>query len=150
MVGSDSGAFWQGRVGQGMARFSKPTKVRRERRRLKRVALKRSTKPMNKIGVVRRRRRKVSRELTAEAKRNGHDYCELAPVLRDFGIDNSSCFFGLENCHSVKCSERGSDPVLDRETARGCGWHHKDVLDHQTHEVQARVVREAIARREMR
>jgi hypothetical protein len=104
---------------------------------------------MNRIGKKGRRRIKVSRELTAEAKANEHDFCEIGPVLRDFGINFSSCFFGLENCHSVKASARGNDPVLDRETARGCGWHHKDVLDHQTHEIQAAVVREAIRRRHL-
>ena len=88
----------------------------------------------------------VSAELKREAEENGHDYCELRAVLRDFGISDTRCFGDLENCHSVKSSPRGSDPVLDRETARGCQAHHQ-TIDTDTHEVQARVVREAIRRR---
>lgn len=105
---------------------------------------------MNRIGKVGRRRLKTSRELTTEAQRRGHDFCEVGPVLRDFGIDRSPCFGELTNAHSVKTGARGKDRKLDRETARACEHHHYEQLDLQTHEIQARVVREAIARREPR
>lgn len=110
-------------------------------------SLKRSG-PMRKVGKVGRRRIKTSRLLTAEARANGHDFCELALILRELEIDGSPCFGEeLENAHSVKCSERGSDPVLDRETARSCPHHH-GITDSKTHAVQLRVIRTAIARRE--
>lgn len=103
-------------------------------------------KAMNRIGKVGRRRLRVSAELKREAEDNGHDYCELRAVLRDSGISDTRCFGELENCHSVKCSPRGSDPVLDRETARGCEHHHR-IMDADTHAVQLATVRAAIARR---
>lgn len=103
--------------------------------------------PLKKLGKVGKRRIKVSRELTAEAKANGYDFCEIGAVMRDWEIDTSPCFgFPLQNCHSVKCSPRGSDPILDRETGRGCPHHHA-IMDSKTHKTQASVVREAIRRR---
>lgn len=116
---------------------------------MRRTEMKRGSKPMKRIGGIGKRRLKTSRELTAEAKANGHDFCELAPVLRDFEIDDSRCFGDLQNCHSTKCSARSGQAELDRETARGCSHHH-EVMDSKTHAAQLWVVRTAIARRETR
>lgn len=102
---------------------------------------------MHKLGKVGKRRLKVSRELTAEAKDMGRDFCEIAGILWLLGIDRSPCFGELQNCHSTKCSPRGSDQILDREIARGCSYHH-GVMDSKTHAVQLRVVQMSINRRE--
>lgn len=115
----------------------------------RRTPLKRG-KRINPIGKKGRARMKTSAAQTAKAIAEGHNFCELGPVLADFAIDYSPCFGDLTNAHSVKTVARGSDPVLDTETARSCTFHHYQITDLQDHETQARVVREAIKRRDER
>lgn len=114
---------------------------------MNRSSIKRGSTPMRKVGKVGRRRLATSRKLTAEAKREGHDFCELAAVLRDWKIDSGPCVGGLSNAHSQKVIRRFDDKSLDYESARGCWRHHAYVLDLLPPEKQKAVVCEAIRRR---
>jgi hypothetical protein len=130
------------------------SEIRRSHKPIQRTPMARGRKRLNPVGKVGRRRIGVSRELTAEAKQNGHDFCELAPILREFGIDDSPCLGPLTNAHSVKTSARmeyhGAERErLERESARGCKRHHYFSTDLKDHETQAKIVRAAIARREL-
>ena len=116
--------------------FPKPVRKEKERR------------PMNQIGPVGKRRLALVAELKAIAAQEGWlDRCELAPVLRNWGISFARCSGPLTFCHSTKTSKRGKDPVLDREVCRGCTGHHYFSADLLAPEKTLAVVKEAIRRR---
>lgn len=126
-----------------MITFPKP-----EKRVKVRKGLQRSTKPLRKIGPVSKHRLAIVAELKREAEQAGWlNVCEVGTVLRNRGITFVRCLGDLEFAHSVKCSPRGSDPVLDREVARSCELHHRTYLDTLKPALTAEIVREAIKRR---
>lgn len=103
---------------------------------------------MNRIGPVTKRRLALVAELKELAQAGGYlDRCEIGPILRNRGITFVRCQGPLTFAHSVKCSKRGKDAVLDREVARACTLHHYTYLDLLAPERTAEIVREAIARR---
>lgn len=105
-------------------------------------------KPMNRIGPVAKRRLALVAELKQQAEReNWHDRCEVGPILKERGLTFVRCGGPLTFAHSVKCSKRGKDPVLDRECARACQIHHYFTLDLLAPEKTADIVKTAIARR---
>jgi hypothetical protein len=125
--------------------FPKPNREPKPRKRMKRSRL----RPVGKVG---KRRIALSRELTAKAKEEGYDSCEIKDVLRDMGIDDSPCHGEITNAHSMKTTARrtfaGAERErLERETVRSCTRHHYYVTDVQKPEVQRAIVRESIARR---
>ncbi len=120
---------------------------------LRRSAIKRGSVPMRRtrmrpIGRRGRERLRVNSELHAQASLEGwHSICEIAPILRERGIDNSPCLGPLTFAHSRKAHRRGSDPVLARTVARGCEFHHFFKLDLLAPKLTEAIVLEAIERR---
>jgi hypothetical protein len=105
-------------------------------------------KPLARVGKVARRRLALVEELKEQARAEGWiDRCEIGPILKERGITFVRCSGPKTFAHSVKCSKRGKDPVLDRETARSCQTHHYYALDLLAPEQTAEIVREAIKRR---
>lgn len=89
--------------------FPKPVKAERQRR-----PMRRSAKRINRVGPVTKHRLKIVAELTKVATEEGWlNTCEVGRVLRNLGITFVRCLGDLEFAHSVKCSPRGYDPMLD-------------------------------------
>lgn len=117
-----------------MTAFPKP--IRREKVK----------KGLNKLGPVGRRRLEANKKRKPLA--DTINFCEIGPILRNRGISFVRCDNEpLTWAHSVKCSKRGRDPILEDETARSCWRHHAFVLDLLKPELTAEIVREAIRRR---
>jgi hypothetical protein len=114
----------------------------------------RISSPLKRAGKLRhlgkrgRERLRLNSELHAQASLEGwHSVCEIAPILRERGIDDSACFGDLTFAHSMKAHKRGRDPVLDREVCRACTHHHFYQLDLLKPALTRELVLAAIARR---
>jgi hypothetical protein len=116
--------------------FPKPIRKEKERR------------PMNKLGPVSKRRLAANKLRKPLAEEINH--CEIARILRWRGITFTRCSGPLTWAHSVKCSKRGKDPVLEQEVVRACTTHHYYFADLLKPELTAEIVRQAIELREQK
>ena len=103
---------------------------------------------MKRTGKKSKRNLKLVSELKRQATKEGWiDRCEIGPILMERGLTTQGCFGDLTMAHSVKYHKRLSNPVLDRETARSCEYHHFFCLDELKPALTKEIVRDAIARR---
>lgn len=127
-------------AGDGLQMTMFPKPIRREKQRKK-------LNPLGKVG----KRRLANNKARKAADLPWMNICEVAPVLRNWGITFTRCFGDLEWAHARKKRSKHAavgTPEHEDTVIRACELHHRKYCDELLKaDVACRVFMEAIRRR---